>query len=516
MKNKIRNLVIGFLLVFINTSFAQITFVKTFKYSNYWYGEGKAVQQTSDGGYIITGDVDSIYSAIYLIKTDANGDTLWTRTFGGVVNESYVGYSVLQTNDSGYIIVGGATTNFVGGQSDVYLIKTNSNGDTLWTKSYGSIGNDYGYSVKQTNDNGFIIAGVTDSFGAGGYDVFLIKTNSIGDTLWTKTYGGLNDDYAESIDLTADGGYIITGYSYSFGAGYDDVYLIKADSIGNILWTKTYGNGNHDEGYSVKQTTDGGFIITGRFNNGSIFLIKTNSIGDTLWSKTYGGGIANSVQQTVDGGYIITGTQINGFDVSLTQIWLIKTNTIGDTLWTKVYDDGSATGNGYSVQQTTDGGYIIAGYYQNGMLLIKTDSNGNSGCWQLDYLTYLNSIQPQVSNSTTIIKSGCTVSNPSVLVESGGTTITTECFNTGMNEIVASNYFTIYPNPTEDYFAIYIDKELYNTSLEIRNVLGEKKYSEKLNGKQAIVNCKELSSGIYFITLRTGSVVVTKKLIIIK
>ena len=180
---------------------AQITFVKTFNYGNvYGYGGvASGVQQTSDGGYIITtGCYQSGFTSIYLVKTNADGDTLWTRIYGhGSAGSSNRGFSVQQTNDGGYVVAGtiqDTTTDPV----HLYLIKTNSTGDTLWTKSYGSTGNAYGYSVKQTNDNGFIIAGSIDSLGAGGYDVLLIKTNSIGDTLWTKTYGGIYDDMAAS------------------------------------------------------------------------------------------------------------------------------------------------------------------------------------------------------------------------------------------------------------------------------------------------------------------------------
>ncbi len=166
--------------------------------------------------------------------------------------------------------------------------------DTLWTKAFGGTNEDYGRSVQETSDGGYIIAGYTKSFGAGSYDVYLIKTDANGDTTWTKTYGGSNIDQGYSVEQTSDGGYIIAGNSKSFGAGLDDVYLIKTDANGDTTWTKTYGGSNIDQGYSVEQTSDGGYIIAGytkSFGAGSydVYLIKTDANGDTTWTKTYGG-----------------------------------------------------------------------------------------------------------------------------------------------------------------------------------------------------------------------------------
>jgi hypothetical protein len=498
-------MVVLMVLVGMN-ALAQITFVKT-----YFHDEGYSVQQTSDGGYIITGWAYLNGNPIFLIKTNADGDTLWTRTYGNV-NESNVGYSVQQTNDGGYVIVG-TTELSIGGQNDVYLIKTNSIGDTLWTKSYGSTGNDYGYSVKQTLDNGFIIAGATDGLGAGNNDAFLIKTNSIGDTLWTKTYGGDSSDWAGSVELTTDGGYIIAGSTKSFGAGNHDIYLIKTDSIGDTLWTKTYGSGNDDYGYSVKQTSDGGYIISGSYNSNYFYLIKTNSIGDTLWTKTYFDDNFNSfneqsgycVQQTIDGGYIIAGTAYAfGLEgLTYTQIVLIKTNSTGDTLWTKFYI-GSIYYPGNSVQQSTDGGYIILDETESasGFILIKTDANGNSGCSYDSSLIINNSFPTQVSNTSTIIKSGCIVSNPSNLVGSSGADgIFIECFNTGINEIKTASTTSIYPNPFSTTATLVINgvETQCIASLQIINLLGQEvKTIPIINQNEITINRDNLADGMYF------------------
>jgi len=193
-----------------------------------------SVQQTTDGGYIVAGYTTSFgagVSDIYLIKTDASGTTLWTKTYGGTDYES--ANSVQQTFDGGYIVAG-FTASFGAGSSDVYLIRTNSSGDSLWTRTYGGISGEAGNSVQQTTDSGYIVAGYTVSFGAGSDDAYLIRTNSSGDTLWTRTYGGPFDEVATSVQQTSDEGYIMAGRTYSFGAGGSDVHLMKTLGDGTV------------------------------------------------------------------------------------------------------------------------------------------------------------------------------------------------------------------------------------------------------------------------------------------
>jgi hypothetical protein len=353
--------------------------------------EGYSVRQTTDGGYIVAGWTDSYgagFDDVYLIKTNASGDTLWTRTFGGTYHDE--GWSVRQTFDGGYVIAGYASS-FPVGTWDVYLIKTNASGNTLWQRTYGGSSYDYGYSVWQTADTGYIIVGETDSYGAGGGDVYLIKTNALGDTLWTRTYGGSTLDEGYSVQQTRDRGYIIAGYTTSFGAGNGDIYLIKTNASGDTLWTRTYGGTSPDSGFSVQQTSEGGYIIAGAtssFGAGGydVYLVKTDSLGHSLWTKTYGGtadDYGRSVQQTADGGYIIAGYTYS-FGAGEDAVYLIKTNAAGDTLWTRTYG-GTDFDYGFSVQQTADGGYIISGgttSYGAGyadVYLIKTDANGNVG-----------------------------------------------------------------------------------------------------------------------------------------
>ena len=356
---------------------------------------GFSVQQTSEGGYIIVGETFSFGSGawdVYLIKTDSFGDTRWTRTYGG--NDVDVGFSVQQTSEGGYIIAG-YTSSFGITRDDVYLLKINPFGDTLWTKAYGGTLNDGGYSVQEISGGGFIIVGFTYSYGAGSYDVYLIKTDSLGDTTWTRTYGGTSGDHGSSIQETSDKGFIIAGFTQSFGAGGLDVYLIKADSFGNTLWTKTYGGIEWDEGRSVHKMSDEGFIIIGYTDSfgtgGDVYLIKTDSLGETLWTRTFGGTNFDeglSVQETSDGEYILAGwTQ--SFGAGGSDAYLIKTDSFGDTLWTKTFG-GTDNDFSSSVQETSDGGYVIVGWtFSFGagsadVHLIKTDSIGDT-LWTKTY-----------------------------------------------------------------------------------------------------------------------------------
>lgn len=356
-------------------------------------GFGAASQQTSDGGYIIG---SYVYDAatdnnMLLTKIDANSNLQWSKSFGGASDDR--GFSVQQTDDNsdgqkddGYIIAGW-TWSF-GDVTQFYVVKTDANGNMTWSKTFGgsTLKNDRGASIIQTNDYGYAIVGYTESFGAGGIDILLIKMDNTGNLSWSRTFGWAGSDFVfdeaePSIQQCSDGGYIIAGSTNSAGAGNYDALLIKTDGNGNLSWSRTFGGAGDDRGNSVQQTTDGGYILTGStasFGAGSndVYLIKTNGSGNLLWSRTFGGtGSDNgySIQQTTDGGYAISGST-SSFGAGLNDVYLVRTDSNGDYLWSKKYSNGGFSNEiGACLSQTSDGGYFISGLGGGGIYLIKTD-----------------------------------------------------------------------------------------------------------------------------------------------
>ena len=293
------------------------------------------------------------------------------KDFGGIGND--IGYSVKQTADGGLIIVG-STDSWGNGETDIWLIKTNNEGIKEWDKTFGGGEGDWGTSVQQTADNGFIILGHTLSFGNGYYDIFMIKTDSEGNEIWVKTFGGNEEDFGYSVIQTSDGGYILVGFTVSFGSGNKDVWIIKTDSQGNEEWNKTYGGSEREIGFAVEQTSDDGFIITGltetnTFGLYDILLIKTDINGENIWEKNIGNGnyeVGSSVKQTQDGGFIITGYTIS-YGNGAKDIWLVKTDPVGEIEWDRTFG-GIHNDGGHDVFQTNSGGFIVLGY---------TESSGN-------------------------------------------------------------------------------------------------------------------------------------------
>ncbi|MGM0649129.1 MAG: DUF7619 domain-containing protein [Bacteroidota bacterium] len=278
----------------------------------------------------------------------------FTKTYGGAQSD-YLN-TVRQMPDNGYIIAG-ATRSFGHGNNDIYLVRTDVYGDTLWTNTFG--GDDYdrtswsmNNSLQITSDGGFIIVGETRSFGGSDSDVYMVKTDANGNLQWQKHFGGNSKDYANAVQQTSDGGYIITALSFSFADRYNDVWLIKTDSQGNLEWQKNYDMNGWEEPYCVRQTDDKGYLITG-ITHPNVFLMKTDSLGQEEWNKQLFGGMGYSFEPTTDGGYIVCGR-------TWTDAFLAKTNELGDTLWTKKYP-GPGANFTYSVTETNDGGYMAVG-----------------------------------------------------------------------------------------------------------------------------------------------------------
>jgi hypothetical protein len=309
----------------------------------------------------------------------------WDVTFGGVDNDW--GRSAQQTTDGGYILTGDLRINESTFDSNLWLVKTNASGTEEWSTNYGGANYDSGYSVQQTTDGGYIVAGITQSYGAGGEDFWLVKTDASGTEEWNSTFGGIGFDRVHTVEQTMDGGYILIGVTNSYGAGGLDAWLVKTDANGTEEWNATYGG---DECYGGQQTSDGGYILVGS-SGGSIWLVKTNASGTEEWNAAYGGSMlgdcGNAVDQTADGGYIIA-AQHNMFPPVFDLVpVLIKTDASGTEEWSITY----SLYLGYhlfSVQQTTDGGYVFAGNTPSSgdcnVWAFKTDASGSEE-WSMDF-----------------------------------------------------------------------------------------------------------------------------------
>lgn len=310
----------------------NIEWNKTFEGEGADWSSGFSVKQCLDGGYIVVGETELKEShdyVLWLFKTDANGNLEWNKTFGTYCDEH--GLSVVITSDGGFLIVGVILMDWES-LYEIWLIKTDVEGNEEWNKTLGGISNDdMGFAGQQTTDDGFIITGSTATFPFENYDVLLIKTDVDGNEVWSKTFGGFDYDEGWDVYQTVDGGYIITGLTESYGSGSGDIWLIKTDVDGNKIWDKTYGGKNYDWGISGHQTIDNGYIITGLTESygagdGDLWLIKTDVDGNLDWSETFGGedfDIGSSVQQTSEEGYIITGGTVS-YGTGDEDIWLIK------------------------------------------------------------------------------------------------------------------------------------------------------------------------------------------------
>jgi hypothetical protein len=317
----------------------------------------------------------------------------WERAYGGPYYD--YGSSVWQAADNGFVVTGGVSPSYKGDRNAL-LLKADENGKLLWNKSYGGPEFDYGYSVRQTRDGGYIVAGTTMSFGNGSNDVYLVKTDGEGNLQWQSTYGGALRDEGLSVLQAPDGGYIIAGFTNSFGNLNRSTYLVRVDGAGSLIWQKTYGGPYGSVAISLEPTLDGGYVLAGYMENAKnireAYLVKVDVDGNEQWERTFGGAhdrYAYMARQTEDGGYIVTGYEQYGPGAS--GIILLKTDGDGNLLWQKAVCDSL---KGYNVYPTRDGGYVIIGIFKDGPadkrgpiyegLLVKTSANGDVE-WQKAY-----------------------------------------------------------------------------------------------------------------------------------
>lgn len=468
-----------------------------------------SIQQTTDGGYIIAGttmsnngDVTSNHgqSDFWIVKLSDTGSILWQKTFGGTGIDKAI--SIQETSDGGYI-VGGFTTSTDGdvtgnhGVQDFWVVKLSSTGVLIWQKTLGGTGDDELQGIQQTSDGGYIVVGYTYSNNGdivgnhGDTDIWVAKLSATGSLLWQKALGGTSSEIAYGIVQTTDGGYVIAGSTSSTNGditsshGFGDVWIVKLSTTGTLLWQKTLGGTGEEEANSIQQTTDDGFIIgcDTNSNDGDVtnnhgaqdfWVVKLSSIGDLIWQKTFGGtsdDLCYSAQQTSDGGYVVAGvSSSNNGDLSgnygLLDIWVVKLTNTGTLIWQKNLG-GTASDYCFSIKQTTDGGYVTAGHTQSN----NNDVTGNHS----------------TGNDAWIVKLGANL---------GTSTVT-------------RNPLIIYPNPTQSILNIPTTNGKNFDKIVVTDLMGKIILEQTQNTNQ--VDVEQLSTGMYILQAFSGEEKVTSK-----
>ncbi len=481
----------------------------------------KAVQQTTDGGYIVAGytqsnDGDVTFnhgnSDYWVVKLDATGTIQWQKTYGGSDYEEAT--SIQQTTDGGYIVAGLSESNdgdvtghHLGfANSDYWVVKLDASGTLQWEKSLGGDDQERAYSIYQTNDGGYVVAGwaysfngdVTGHHGVPG-DYWVVKLDSSGIIQWQKSLGGSDNDIASSVSQTTDGGYIVAGGAGSTdgdvtGNHFRDYWVVKLDNVGGLQWEKCYGGSSVDGANSIQQTTDGGYIVgggsastdgevTGNHNSFDYWVVKIDSSGTLQWEKSLGGSYnenCTSIHQTTDGGYIVAGgtpsndgdvTGFHGTAMTTNDCWIVKLNSSGTIIWEEALG-GSGNDGASCIQQTSDGGYIMAG----GANSNDGDVTGNHGggdCWIVKLSQY-----------------------------------------TGVEENTFDNQVGIYPNPSNGVFTVETNG-IVGTTISVIDIVGKVVIIHRtLGSNNVIINMSDVEKGIYIVQMQTEKGNENRKIII--
>ena len=324
--------------------------------------------EASKNGVLLTGQKSTEFNGrgdMWLIFASGKGKIKWQETYGGRGADG--GNYTLNTSDAGYVMVG-YTDAYGNGKNDIWVIKTDFTGQKEWSNVYGGKSDDFGWSILETRDNGFVIAGETYSYGNGQSDVYIIKIDSLGNLLWENTFGGIAEDVGYSIANTNDGGYLVASQTRSYGKGGSDGMLIKFDSEGDRKWEKVYGGKGLDYFRSIISDSLNGFIIAGgtrSFSDGNsqAWVLCVDEKGYVIWENTYGDSGEdgfNMIQQTIKNGYIAVGHSSSFFSKGKNDVLITRIDTSGKKIWQN-YLGGKENDWGYAISQCQDGGYILTG-----------------------------------------------------------------------------------------------------------------------------------------------------------
>jgi len=459
---------------------AQTYFNRLYDYKNdanfYWNAAG-SVYEYSNGEYLISGQkfFSAGYGALHFIKINVNGDTICHKRYPDSIRYFTTGASgsLVKTFDNNVVQVGASAN--ISFSYDAFIEKLTEDGDTLWTKTYGGANFDNANIVHQTADSGFVLMGVTQSFGMGGSDYYLIKTDKNGNFEWQRTYGTSGTEDCLSGDLTLDGGFILSGQKNG------EFHIVKTDSNGNQQWTQTY-SGTSGPCF-IKQLADSSYILTGAKIisgfAGQAYMIKINKTGGIVWQNHYGSPTVNDWFYTRpvilnDGSIVIAGQQMLG---SIPIGMLVKTDSMGNQIWLRTYYANPTNDNYvYDVKATSDGGFILVG------------SGNVTG--QDAWVVKVDSVGCEIAN--------CNVGVEELEIENGG--------------------LKIYPNPASEYSTVEIRLNDENRAAEfiIYNILGSRIYSQQVKDNDVLtIDNKELNNGIYLYVLKTNNEIIEKQKVII-
>lgn len=462
--------------------------------------------------------------------TLAQPEVEWERTYGGEGSDYCT--SLIQTADGGFAMAG-YTRSFGAGNADFWLVRTNSDGDSLWSRTYGGNSDDICSSIIQTPDEGFTLAGYTQSFGAGGMDFWLVRTNSDGDSLWSRTFGGERSDICHSMSRTAENGFALAGGTLSFSSGGFDFWIVNVNADGDSLWSSSFGTGMPEICSSIICLEDSGFALSGYCTefNYDFWLVRTNSDGDSLWSKSYASeeqDVCLSLIETTDRGFALAGSTGGSGGFNDQDVWLVRTDVNGDSIWSSTYGSPGSD-RCISLIQANDGGFVMAtrtstvGQVGNSLGVVKTDAEGDS-LWTFSF-----------GHSCTSI----------IQIADGGFTIAGSSYREGSSDFYLVKTtpdpvsvrdphpltpYTLYlappyPNPFNSSTRIPFEVGVEGAGvvwLSIFNPLGRRVADlippqSLVSGKGSVVwNATEVPAGEYIVRLEAGDQQLSRKLSVVK
>lgn len=448
-----------------------------------------------------------------LICINVFSQITFQKTFGGSNHEQ--GWEVIQLPDSSYVVAG-STRSFGDTDGDFYLIKTNKYGDLLWEKTYGGMETDFCWSFDKTFDGGFILAGITDSFGLEEVGYYLVKVDSSGNLMWQKQIPDSNMYYLKDVFQSFDSCYYFLGILSGDGDLDNDIQVLKTDAMGNTIWQKTYGGEFNDIPNCFIQSSDTNILITGGMptlneGNHDVFLMSIDTSGNLVWTNTYGGmygDIAQYLIKTYDNGYMISGYTRSSTSDSLNKLYLIKLNNFYDTVWTKSYNNHFFV-NGRGLAQTSDSGYIvtgsekITGNYYSRLYLLKIDKNGNEE-WTVTHgeigINYGLCVLPTFDE-------GYIVSGTNSSVGAGGEDVfllktDKSGLSTGLSQYKFKQDVEIFPNPTTSRIRI---KAKNIVGIELLDLQGMVIYKLETQCDSQEVDLHKLTKGIYLVKVITAN-----------